>query len=474
MKDSLRHPEKYKFFAIGAIGTFMGTLDGSILNVALPTLSADLDCPIDVVVWVSLAYSLTLVSLLMVFGAWTQKRGYAFAYRFAFILFTVGSTLAAISGSVEALIAARVIQAVGASMFQAIGVGLVTVVFAGKDRGKGIGLMTMMVSAGLMVGPPLGGFLLSIWPWQSIFILNIPIGLAGLALTVRHFDSLPTPDRRKKVRLAGSLTLSVALAAGMFGLSQIGRYALLDIHIWGPWMLALAAGVAFLVIESNPKRALLGLSVFRNRQFVTSVGGMFTLFVSLAAVLVLLPFYLEKVKGLSPVDVGLYLIILPVVMFVVAPLSGRLSDRIGYRFLTTLGVITFSVGLLMLRRLDIDTSAEAVKLALLVIGVGVGIFNTPNSSALMGSVTKEQRAVASSVISATRNIGMATGMALAAALFTFFESQYLLTLAPLEAFTSGYRDVILVALVIGALGVPLSIMRHNRATSPRVTDPPAS
>ena len=125
----------------------MGTLDGSILNVALPTIARELETSIDIVAWVALAYTLTLVSLLMIFGAWTEKKGYSFAYKFGYIFFISGSVLAVFSTNIYMLISARVIQAVGASMFQAVGTGMVTTVFPGKERGKGIGMMVMMVSA---------------------------------------------------------------------------------------------------------------------------------------------------------------------------------------------------------------------------------------------------------------------------------------------------------------------------------------
>ena len=153
--ENVIQQNRYKFFTVGAIGTFMGTLNGSILNVALPTIADDLQCTVDVVAWVVLSYTLTLVSLLLIFGAWTERKGYDFAYKFGFSFFIVGSLLCIMSWSIYSLVFGRVIQAIGASMFQAVGTGMVTEVFPERERGKGIGMMVMMVSAGLMMGPPL-------------------------------------------------------------------------------------------------------------------------------------------------------------------------------------------------------------------------------------------------------------------------------------------------------------------------------
>ncbi|PWB70225.1 MFS transporter, partial [candidate division GN15 bacterium] len=169
MTDQSIQLHKYKLFTAGAIGTFMSTLDGSILNVALPTISESLHASVGLVAWVVLSYALTLIALMLVFGAWTEAKGYAFAYKFGYYFFMVGSLMCALSNSVYLLIIARVVEAVGTAMFAAVGPGMVARVFPDNERGKGMGLMLMMVAAGFMVGPPLGGLILAVFPWQAIF-----------------------------------------------------------------------------------------------------------------------------------------------------------------------------------------------------------------------------------------------------------------------------------------------------------------
>jgi EmrB/QacA subfamily drug resistance transporter len=461
---------RYKLFTVGAIGTFMGTLDGSILNVALPTIADSFECDIHIVAWVTLAYLLTVITLMMVFGAWTERKGYSFSYRFAYGFFTVGSLLAALSFSIWSLVAARVIQAVGASMFQTIGAGMVTTVFPPQERGKGIGMMVMMVSAGLMAGPLIGGLLLSVWPWQSIFIINVPIGLLGLGLTLRYFGGLGPPSSARPVRGAGAAAISITLAAAMICLTQISDYPIGDVRVWGWGLASLLGLLAFLRIESDPGRALIGARLFFNRQFATSLAALIAMFVAMSGTLVLIPFYLERVKGLEPGTVGLFLIVLPVMMFIVAPLSGRASDLIGYRALTTAGLLAMLSGLYALSRVAPETPSPYVALALVAVGGGVGLFSTPNSSAYMGSVGDDQRAIASGLLAAARNFGMATGIALATSLFSYFQNRFAGQGSEPQVFVLGFRSVLHVEMVIGAVGVPLCLFRLNRSRADSESD----
>lgn len=455
---------KYKLFTVGAIGTFMATLDGSILNVALPTISNDLNCPVDIVAWVILSYSLTLISLMIVFGAWSAVKGYSFSYRFGYSLFLIGSAVCAMSGSIYILILGRIVQAMGSGMFAAVGPGMVTQVFDESERGKGIGMMVMMVAAGFMVGPPLGGFMLDIWPWQSIFVINIPIGLVGLLMTSRYFRGIPptTPDRTIKLR--GAVSVSVSLVAATLGLSLINDYPLTDFRVWGLAVVSLAALAAFLRFESRSPTALIGLDIFKNRQFTASIGAMLFMFMATSGVLILVPFYLERIKYFQPKQVGLYLIILPVLMFILAPLAGRLSDRIGYRVLTVGGVTVLIGGLFLLSCLGLDSTNLYIAGCLVVIGVGIGVFNTPNSSALMGSVRPDQRSVTSSLLATTRNIGMSTGIALSTSLFAYFQVVYANVSGP-QAFLLSYQNVIYVAMGLAFVSLLFSVLRDKKRSS---------
>jgi len=453
---------KYKFFAVGAIGTFMGTLNGSILNVALPTITRYFGVTVDLVAWVVLAYSLTLVSLMMVFGAWANRKGYAFAYKFGYIFFLAGSVVCSMGWSIYVLIFGRVLQGIGASMLQAIGPGMVTRVFPANERGKGIGMMTMMVASGLMTGPVIGGLLLDLWSWQLIFIINILVGIFGLLFTFKYFKALKTPESEGKMKLAGVISLSVSLLSFMFGIYQVKEFGLSDIRVISAGVVAILTFMIFIKLETNPQKALINLAIFKNRVFSSSVAAMLTLYASMAGVLILIPFYLEQVKHLPPREVGLYLIILPVLMFICAPLSGRLSDKIGYRLLTITGILVHLVGLYFLSRLTEVSTSLYIVLCLVAVGFGNGIFSSPNSSALMGSVDESKRSIASGILGTTRNIGMALGISLATVLFSYYQSQANGQETNSLVFIYSFQKVIMFAIIVAGLGLPFCLIRGNR------------
>ncbi len=453
---------KYRLFAVGAIGTFMATLDGSILNVSLPSIARDLDCDVGLVAWVVLSYSLTLVSLLMLFGAWTERKGYGFAYRFGYVFFLIGSVLCAFSNSIEMLIFSRVVQATGTAMFAAVGPGMVTVVFPPKQRGKGIGLMVMMVSAGFMTGPPLGGLILSVWDWNMIFLMNIPIGLVGLWMTYRYFGAYKENPDARRFGLLSPLCSAIGLVSGIFALSLLDEVSLDDPRLWGLGLVSVLFLTGFFILEKNPDRALIGADIFRNRGFKPSLAAQLAHFASLSGVMVLVPFYLEQVRNLQPREVGLYLVILPIMMFLIAPLSGRLSDKIGFRFLTAGGMVVLGTGLWLLTGLTTATESEYIVGTLVVIGFGVAMFTTPNSSALMGSVSQTQRAVASGILATNRNIGMATGVALATAVFAFYQQKYQIDLPLAESFVLSLKPVVYTSMGLIGVGLTATLIRGNR------------
>ena len=426
---------KYKLFAVGAMGTFMATLDGSILNVSLPSIAADMNVDIDVVAWVVLAYSLTMVSLLIPFGAWTARRGYGFAYRFGYIMFIIGSTMCAFSGSIYFHVASRIIQATGTAMFASVGPGMVTTVFPPEERGKGIGLMVMMVSAGFMAGPPLGGFILSFADWHTIFLINLPVGAIGLTMTFRYFGRLEQPLHAKKTNVVSAVLSAAGMVTGIMALSLVDELGFADVRLYGLVLLSLTLLTIFFWREARCETTLI---------------------------------YLEQVRGYEPKQVGLYLVILPIMMFIVAPLSGRLSDRIGFKLLTGSGMVILGVGLWLLLGLNADTTSTYIMGSLVVIGAGVGMFTTPNSSALMGAVTEKNRAIASGIMATNRNIGMSVGVALGTAIFSHFQSMHTETAGFAAAFAESLKPVMYIAMGWVALALIFSLVRFNR--QPRLMD----
>ena len=469
MKDSEFSAHKYRYFAVAALGTFMATLDGSILNVALPTISDKLGASVGLVSWVVLSYTLTLISLMLVFGTLAQRKGYSFSYRFGFIFFLLGSLVCAFSPNIYSLITGRVVQAIGTAMFAAIGPGLVTTVFPRKERGKGIGLMVMMVSAGFMSGPPLGGFLLSYWSWESIFLINIPIGFLGLFLVQRFFGrfGIPQDDVRKPFRSA--VAMSLGLVSAVFVLKMAGELGFDHPLIIGLIILTIVTLATFFRMESNPETAMIGLDIFQNRRFTIAIAAQQAHFIALSGVLLLGPFYLERVVGLEPKEVAWYLIIFPVLMLLIAPLSGRLSDRVGSKIPTTFGMLAMMVGLVLFSQFDIGTSSQFIITSLVFVGLGVGAFSSSNSSALMGSVEEKHLAVTSSILATNRNIGHAVGVAVATAVFSYFGDRAAQDNGVAAQFVFSLRPVVYVALGFAFVGFLLCLARPGGHPVPQTS-----
>ena len=441
----------------------MATFDGSIVNVALPTIAEHFKASVDLAAWVSLSYSLTLVALIMVFGTWTESKGYAFAYKLGYTFFIIGSVMCSLSWSIYALILSRVVQAAGTAMFAAVGIGMVTEVFPEKERGKAIGMIVMMVSAGFILGPPVGGLLLSAFDWQSIFLINIPIGLVGLYMTFVYFKVLPPHFSDRKMRWAGSLSVSLALVTAIFALGLLKDFSIADLRIWGLGLVSLLSLILFVKFESKVETALMGFDIFKNRQFTSSIAAMLAAFSGASGIMLLIPFYLERVKHLEPKQVALYLMIVPVTMFIFSPLSGKLSDKIGFRTLSTLGILILSAGLFIMSRIGIESPATLAAIGLAVIGSGFGVFSTPNSSALMGSVTKGQRAVTSGILSTTRNMGISLGVAISTALFAYFNQKYSVMGNESDIFVASFRNVIVISIFLSLLALPFCLIRGNHS-----------
>jgi EmrB/QacA subfamily drug resistance transporter len=464
MQENVVQANKWKFFTVGAVGTFMATFDGSILNVALPTITADFQTTVGMVAWTVLSYSLTLISLMMIFGAWTEVKGYTFSYKFGYYFFLIGSLLCAVSNSIHMLIFARVVQAIGTAMFAAIGPGMVSQVFPPNERGKGLGMHVMMVAGGFMLGAPVGGLLLTWLSWHWIFLINIPIGIFGLSLVYRYFRILPPHQSTRKLPFPGALSISLSLVSGVFMLTLLKSYPLTDPRIWGLTIVSLVAFGFWLKCEASPKTALVGLDLFKqNKTFTFSILSASAHFMGTSGVFVLIPFYLENIRGFEPKQVGLFLIILPILMFVLSPLSGKLSDKIGFRFLTVTGMLITALGLWLLSGLQVDSSTLFIVSSLVVIGMGIGFFGTPNSSAMMGAVSERQRAVASGILATNRNIGMSVGIALSTSLFTYLQKQYAGLGGENAIFVASYRPVIYVGIGLCLLGTVFCLFRGERA-----------
>jgi len=407
---------KWWVMAAVAMGIFLSTIDGSIVNVALPTLTRELGAPFAAVQWVVLAYLLVIVSLMMVAGRLADVYGKKRLFAAGFVIFTLGSLLCGLSPTVVALVASRVVQAVGASLLMALGAAIVTEVFPAQERGRAMGFIGMMVSVGLISGPTLGGLILGSFSWHAIFFVNLPLGVLGTALVLRVVPSSLAASHQP-FDLHGALLLFTTLLSFLLAIT-LGPQAHFSKPVFaGLVALAFVCGVAFIRTEVAIEHPLVDLGIFRNSTIATNVMTGVLVFVASAGLVFLLPFFLQNVQGRTPREAGLLLITGPLMIGLSSPLSGWLSDRVGTRPLTALGLSVLVVGYVLVSTLRADTSPLAYVSRVAWVGLGMGIFQSPNNSAIMGSVPRNRLGVASGLLSLTRTLGQTTGVALIGALW---------------------------------------------------------
>ena len=408
--------------AIG-IGTFMSALDGSVVNTILPVVTDYFKTDVATIEWVVTTYLLVVSGLLLSVGRFGDLRGNKVAYIWGFVVFVAGSALCGSAPSPVFLIASRGLQAIGASMLFANSPAILTKNFPASQRGQALGLQGAMTYLGLSTGPFLGGWLSDTLGWHSVFYINIPIGLIAIALSLIVIPKDTPAGQTEKFDLAGASTFLVGLIALLFALNQGHNLGWTSPIILGLFSASLLILGLFTWIERRIPAPMLDLSLFKRRVFSMSTISPILNYICVYSVLFLTPFYLIQGRGLSASQAGLILTAQPIIMALTAPVSGQLSDRIGSRIPTTLGMIILGAGLFLLSRLTLESPFWLIVLGLAIGGFGTGLFVAPNNSALMGDAPRNRQGIAAGVLALSRNVGMVLGIGLTGAIFTTFLSK---------------------------------------------------
>lgn len=444
------------------IMTFMVTLDGSIVNVALPVMSGELNASMGDIEWVASIYLVVTCATILIFGRLGDMIGKVRIFQIGVILFTIGSLLCSISGTLPLLIGARVVQGLGSAAALANNQGIITESFPPDERGKALGFVSTFVALGSMTGPTLGGMILTVLPWTYIFLINIPVGVLSFLIGLR---TLPNKKPAKPGRLdaKGSvlLLLSILLLFGSFTLLQNG--------VSLPIIIGIIAGAVFLalfiMVEKRMDDPLVPIGIFKNKMFSLNLFTMLTAFVAIGANNIIMPFYLQDARQFSPGMAGLLMTVIPLITAVMGPISGTMSDHIGSELPTMIGLIFTTIGLALMTMLGIDTTIAVIILFLAVIAVGSALFQSPNNSLVMGSVSRDELGLVGSLAGLVRNMGMSVGITAGTSLLYSRMSDmagYRVTNyipGQPDVFLYGLRSVYIMLAVVVFVGALLTIIR---------------
>ncbi len=447
---------KWRVFLVVALGILISTLDSSILNIANPTIAREFGVDMADVQWVTIAYLLVITASLIFFGRLGDRLGSNHIYTWGFLIFALGSLACSLSDKLVILIIMRIFQGIGASMMMATGIGIISNIFPDDERGKALGLTGTIVALGNMLGPGLGGVLLGSLRWPAVFLINVPIGIIGFYLGIRYLPAEHFPVKKTRYDVTGAALMAAWISSLILAMSGNEYHNL---------VLLIIAGILLFVFcwwEKQSLDPLLDLDLFKTRTFI--IGNLIGLIVYSVqnSVFFLLPFFLESVLGYSPVHSGLLMTAAPIFMAFSAPVAGHLSDKFGSPRIITLSLALLTGAFMLLSTLQINSSHYHIAAAMIVLGIGMGTFGSPNTSAILGSMPKQKAGYGGGFISTNRNLSYSLGISASVLLFNLVFSHHPKEMDYSTAFIQAIHTVHMTAAFITVSALVLWIIWHSK------------
>jgi EmrB/QacA subfamily drug resistance transporter len=476
---------KWIMLVLSSAATFMTTLDASIVNIGLPSIARTFHVEISgATEWIIIGYLVVIAAVLLTFGRLADMIGRKPIFLTGLVVFILGSALSGLAPSLLLLILARLFQGIGGALIFSVNVAMITSIFPSNERGLALGLNAVVVSLGVAAGPTIGGIITQFLTWRWIFFVNVPICMLVL-LAAFYFYREQHPQRKQRERFdpIGATVLAIGLAALTLGLSfgqewgwlSAGTLATLGISI-----VMLSVGV---YVETHIEHPLLNLGLVSNRVFAFANISFMLCMMALFAPGFLLPFYFEQLRGFSTIQTGLMMTPLPLMLAVVAPLSGSLADRLGSRWLSPVGLAIACFGLFLLSQLNAQSSTWDIIWGLAVTGIGQGLFMSPNTRTIMGAAPRNAQGEASGLLATGRVIGQSMSVALTGTVFAALggatagtllsspqaQSHLLTSISGLQnTFVSSFHAALLVCAVVAAIGVFTALARGNEVAAKKV------
>lgn len=466
MKKLIKQEKYYKWMILGvtSLGTFMATLDAGIVNVALPAIGAQLQVTLSLVQWVVSAYLLGISSFLPLFGKVSDLHGKRQIYLTGMGVFVAGSFLCCMAETIWSLVLARILQSIGAAMLMANALAIVSTAFPGTERGRAMGINSTFVALGSLAGPSLGGILIGHFVWQSIFYINIPIGLVTLLF---GYMILPweKSQGQKPFDYAGAVLFALAMTTLLLVISHGQEWGWRSPLTVGSLLVAIAAFWLFFRCEVRKEYPMIELSLFKNESLLSGTISAMLAYMALFANNILLPFYLDQVLQATPVQIGLVITPLPLCIALIAPVSGYLSEKTNPATMTATGLFVTMSGLFYLASLNEQAAIWQVIGSQVVIGIGNGLFQAPNNHSVLSAAPPGKVGLVGGINSLVRNVGMVSGVAVAVAVFENRSQQALGQVAAaggqFAGFLAGYHTAIAVAACLAGIGAAVSFKRRS-------------
>jgi EmrB/QacA subfamily drug resistance transporter len=459
--------ENRRWWTLGALcfALFMIMLDNTVVNVALPAIKADLGISTSELEWTVAAYALTFASLLLTGGKLGDLLGRRLIFTIGLTIFTLSSLACGLSSSAPELISARAVQGVGAALMMPATLSIISHTFHARERGMAIGIWAGVSALALAIGPLLGGIITEHISWNWIFYVNVPIGVLAVIAAIVVVPESKDTSNEQRLDLPGLLTSGIGLLALVYALIEGHQYGWTSALIIGLFIVAAVALVSFVLLETHQRLPMLDLTLFRNGTFLGA--NIVAILVTLAmfGIFVFFPIYMQTIRGWSPIQAGAALLPWTVMIVVFAPIAGKLSDRVGSRWLMAGGMTVVSACCLLLSTVTLHSTFWHMLPAFLLGGLGMSFVMTPMSAAAMGAAPVAKAGVASGVLNTFRQVGVALGIAITGAIVANRAASAAAGGAsPPEAFVHGLTFAMRVsaAICFGAAIVAATLVRRYR------------
>jgi EmrB/QacA subfamily drug resistance transporter len=479
MRTKIFAPETRKWFTLAAVsfGLFMIMLDNTVVNVALPSIQRDLNTGLSELEWIVTGYALTFAALMLIGGKVADAYGRRLIFVVGIAVFTLASLWCGLADSGSMLITARIVQGVGAALMNPATLSIIAATFPPRERGTAIGIWAGVSALALAIGPLAGGLITEHLDWSWIFFINVPVGILGIAASFVFIDE-SRDEKHERLDIPGLATSAVGLFSLTYALIEANTYGWGSPRIVGAFAVAAVALGAFVLLERYQRAPMLPLELFRNRTYTGANTVILLVALAMFGVFFFVSLYMQQILRYSPVQAGAAFLPMTLLIVVVAPLAGRMTDRVGSRAFMTVGMTLLAIQLLYFSRLGSDATYWELLPAMIIGGIGMAATMTPSAAAATRSVPVDKAGVGSAVLNAFRQVGGSIGIALMGAIMAGQAGGARPApgagLSPAERglfvarFMDGFKSALMVAAVIAFAGaiVAFTLVRvHEREES---------